>query len=227
MNAKMAWPSVAVFAVWASMGCRDASSTQSKEPSGPSFDVAVSDTDSCAPSHCRFKSTGEFVEVSWFDPGTPPGDTSSFPRITLFGSLSVSRNGSKTDARTFMSFSLTECRGDFNCTTTGGFGTIPNEDFTGTGRSMRVVTNTTGNPNFFTFGGGTGAIEVTWSSNGSFESSSNGTTETRTPTFRQHTTGQSTFVSATASGFVLSRTIVPGNFGRISTSRNVTIDIFH
>jgi hypothetical protein len=209
---------IIVLVVASILACRDVS----RSPGGPSFAVAA-DTGpgGCAATHCSFNTRGAAAYVSWFDPGTVSGDTGSSGGLQVYGSLSVSRSASET----FLFYIVTECR-PWGCTTArGGFGTIPTSDVSGNSSSMHLSTNTSGNPNFFTFAGSTGSIEVTWTANGLFEYHSNGTTQTIQPGFRQQTTGQSDDVAATASGSIVAYPIFPANSGSISANHNVTITI--
>ena len=212
--------SIIVLVLATAVACRDAS----RSPGGPNFAVAA-DTipGGCDAAQCHFNTRGAAAWVSWFDPRTvPPGDTGS-GGLQVYGSVSVSRGTSET----LLFYNVTECR-PWGCSTArGGFGTIPNGDFTGNSSSMRLSTNTTGNPNFFTYAGSTGPLEITWTANGLFESHSNGTTERIQPGLREHTSGQSDDISATASGTVVAYPIFTANSGNISTSHNVSIVINH
>jgi len=212
-----------VLVIVSVLACRDVS----QSPGGPSFStVADSGPDGCTATQCHFNTRGTAAWLSWLDVGTgvPPGDTGGGGGgRRVFGNVSVSRSASET----FLYYSVTECRG-YDCITgRAGFGTIPNGDFTGNGNSMQLSTNTTGNPNFFTYAGSTGTIEATWTANGLSEFHSNGTTERIQPGLREHTSGQSDDLSATASGTVVAYPIFPANSGSISTSHNVSMVISH
>jgi hypothetical protein len=92
---------------------------------------------------------------------------------------------------------------------------------------MHLNTNTTGNPNFFTYAGPTGTIDVTWVTNDVFAFHSSGTTRTTQPGLSMQQTGQSDDASATASGTIVYYPVFPGNSGAISSSHDVTIVINH
>ena len=211
---------IVVLVVASILACREVS----QSPDGPSFAVAADTSPvGCTATHCRFNTRGAAAWVNWYDPGTSgsPGDTGSGGGVQVYGYVSVSRSATET----FLYYGITECR-PWGCITgRSGYGTIPNGDLTGTTRSMRLSTNTTGNPNFYTYAGSTGLVEVTWTADGLFEYHSNGTTQTIQPGFRQQTTGQSDDVSATAVGSIVSYGIFPANSGRISSNHNVTITI--
>jgi hypothetical protein len=216
-------PILIILVVVSVLACRDVS----QSPGGPNFST-VADTGpvGCTAAQCHFNTRGAAASVSWFDPGTSvsPGDTGSGGGgVQVYGYVSVSRSTSET----LLFYGVTECR-PWGCSTVrGGFGTIPNGDFTGSGNSMQLSTNTTGNPNFFTYAGSTGPIATTWTANGLFASHSNGTSQLIQPGLREQTTGQSDDLSATASGTVVAYPIFAANFGNISTSHNVSIVINH
>src|SRR2546426_7356708 len=103
----------------------------------------------------HFVSNGDFGNLSWFEVDPAGGFT--------FGSLSVSRGGPTTDPQTFLSYFVFQCDPFFSCNLVrDGFGLIPNGDLGGGGNSLKLRTNTTGNPNFVTFAGPTGPVSVDW-----------------------------------------------------------------
>src|SRR2546422_5664839 len=92
----------------------------------------------------HFVSNGDFGNLSWFEVDPAGGFT--------FGSLSVSRGGPTTDPQTSLSYFVFQCDPFFSCNPVrDGFGLIPNGDLGGGGNSLKLSTNTTGNPNFVTF----------------------------------------------------------------------------
>jgi len=205
------------------VACRDAART----PDGPRFAVATdSGGGGCDATVCHFNARGAAADVNWFDPGTSvsPSDTGSTGGgVQVFGFLSVSQGATGT----LLYYGILECR-SWGCNTVGGgYGTIPNQDLTGNTRSMHLNTNTTGNPNFFTYAGSSGTIDVTWSGNDLFSYHANGTTRRTQPGLSEQETGQSDYVSATAAGTVVSYRIFAGNSGTLSSSHNATIVINH
>src|SRR5437762_3417993 len=87
----------------------------------------------------HFVSNGDFGNLSWFEVDPAGGFT--------FGSLSVSRGGPTTDPQTSLSYFVFQCDPFFSCNPVrDGFGLIPNGDLGGGGNSLKLSTNTTGNP---------------------------------------------------------------------------------
>jgi len=180
---------------------------------------------------------GDAANLNWFDPGTIAfasdtgggGGGGGGGGLVRFGYVSVSRGtvSSGGATQTFLFFSITECDVSFSfCNTVrGGFGTIPNDDFTVGGKTLQVHTNTSANPDFSTFAGPAGAVDVVWQMNGLFTVRSSGTTERSQPGFREHDVGQSTDVSANASGTVVGLPVFPVNQADISSNRSLTINI--
>jgi hypothetical protein len=215
-----------ILVVVSALACRDVS----QSPGGPSFsNVADTTPGGCTAAQCHFNTRGAAASVGWSDPGTTvstadTGGGGGGGGTQVFGYVSVSRSTTQT----FLYYGVTEC-GPWGCSTVrGGYGTIPNSDFSGNANSMRLSTNTTGNPNFFTYAGSTGPIETTWTANGLFEWHSNGTTQRIQPGLREQMNGQSDDVSATASGAVVAYPIVAAaNSGNISTNHNVSVVINH
>lgn len=209
-----------LVALAAGVACRDVS----RSPAGPSFAVAADSGGVCDASKCHFNSRGQSAYVNWFgtsasapaaDSGGGGGDAQ------VVGYVNVSRN---TD-QTFLYYGIMECR-YWGCTTVaGGYGTIPNADLSGNGKSTHLSTNTSGNPGFFTYAGPSGPIEITWTPNGLFEYHSNGTTQMIQPGFTQRQTGQSDDASATATGAVISYAILAGNSATMSSNHQVSITI--
>ena len=168
----------------------------------------------------HFVANGDLGSVSWFDPSLAGGFT--------FGSLSVSRGGPTTNPQTFLSYFVFECDATFSCSVTrDGFGLIPNGDLSGGRTSLRLSTNTTGNPNFVTFAGPSGVVSVDWRANGLFTQSSSGTNQISFPGFTQQFQGGSTAASANAAGSIVGLAISPNGSATIGTNHQVTIDISH
>ena len=209
---------------WAFVGCRDSSTAPRHGAAGrtPNF-ATVSDTGGgCGGSanQCHFVSNGSFGAVSWSSGDTLGGGGFSF------GNLNVSRGGPTNNPQTFLFYFVEQCDVFFNCSFFGGSGLIPNTDLSGAGKTLRLSTNTTGNPNFFTFAGPTGLISVDWKANGFFRVRQSGTIEQTFPSLRFHSSGVFTSASANATGSVVGLSISPDNFANIGTSTNVTINIF-
>lgn len=198
------------------VACRDVS----RSPGGPDFSVAAdSGGGPCDAKACQFNARGQAAYVDWYS-SVPPTDTGSGGGVQRYGYLNVARNASQT----FLYYGVTECTSWGCMTAGGGYGTIPNADLTGNTRSMHLSTNTTDNPNFITYAGPSGSIEVTWVANGLFEYHSNGTTQLIQPGFSQRQVGQSDDVSANASGRVTD-SFFSAATGSMSSNHNVTITI--
>ena len=209
-------------------GCKDSTATPAASANGPrpSFATA-SDTGGGGGgpgNQSHFVANGNSGSVNWFVSGSP-SDSGGGGGGFVFGSLGVSRGGSTNSPQTFLSYFIEQCDPFVGCTFFGGNGLIPNGDLSGGGQQLRLATNTTGNPNFFTFGGPSGLVTVNWSANGAFQVRSSGTTELIFPGFRQHSTGVSTSASANAVGSVVGVVVPPGSPGNIGTNQNVIIDI--
>lgn len=202
---------------------KDAATAPAKTLHGPSMAV-VSDTGGGGggTGQSHFVANGNSGFVNWFS----SGDTLGGGGFT-FGEVNVSRGGSVNNPQTFLSYFIEQCDPFFGCTLIEGSGLIPNNDLSGGGQQLHLATNTSGNPNFFTFGGPPGLVTVDWRANGAFQQRNSGTSDFIVPGFRQHTTGLSTSASASATGSVVGRVIPPGSSGDIGTNQNVIIDIFH
>jgi hypothetical protein len=201
--------------------CKDATTAPAKTTSRASFAVAA-DTGGGGGgpgNQSHFVANGDFGFVNWSGDSLGGGFT--------FGSLSVSRGGSVNNPQAFLSYFVEQCDAFFNCTFSQGFGQIPARDLSGGGKHLHLATNTSGNPNFFTFGGPAGLITVDWSANGFFTQRSTGTNDVTFPGFLQHQTGVSTSASAYASGGVVAIVIPSRSSGNIGTNQSVTIDITH
>jgi len=204
--------------------CRDSSTAPRPHATArtPNF-ATVSDTGGgCGGpgNQCHFVANGNFGGVSWSSGDTLGGGGFSF------GNLNVSRGGATNNPQTFLFYFVEQCDVFFNCTFLGGSGLIANTDLSGGGKTLRLSTNTTGNPNFFTFAGPTGLISVDWQANGFFQQRQSGTLEQDFPGFRFLSTGVSTFASANAAGSVVGVSISRDNFASIGTNTNVTLNIF-
>jgi hypothetical protein len=182
------------------------------------------------PGQSHFVANGNSGFVNWFTSGsaatvsdTGGGGGGGF----TFGQLSVSQGGSVNNPQTFLFYFIGQCDAFFFCIFKEGSGLIPNNDLSGGGQQLHLATNTSGNPNFFTFGGPPGLVMVDWRTNGAFQQRNSGTSDLIFSGFRQHTTGVSTSASANATGSVLGVVIPPGSAGNIGTNHSVTIDIFH
>lgn len=175
----------------------------------------------------HFVANGNSGFVSWFSSGGgTPGDTGIGGGFT-FGQLQVSRGGPVNNPQTFLFYFIEQCDAFFFCTLAEGSGLIPNNDLSGGGQQLHLATNTSGNPNFFTFGGPPGVITADWRANGAFQQRNSGTSDFIIPGFRQHSVGVSTSASANVAGSVVGTVIPPGSVGSIGTNQNVSIDIFH
>src|SRR5438046_1031881 len=166
----------------------------------------------------HFVSNGDFGNLSWFEVDPAGGFT--------FGSLSVSRGGPTTDPQTSLSYFVFQCDPFFSCNPVrDGFGLIPNGDLGGGGNSLKLRTNTTGNPNFVTFAGPTGPVSVDWRANGLFTQSSSGTSVLSFPGFTHRSQGNFTSASANATGSIVGVPISLTGSGDIGTNHQTTIDI--
>ena len=211
--------------------CKDSTTTAAARSAGPRPSLAtVSDTGGGGGgpgNQSHFVANGNAGSVSWFVSGGSgsPSDSGGGGGGFTFGSLGVSRGGPTNSPQTFLSYFIEQCDPFVGCTFLGGSGLIPNGDLSGGGQQLRLATNTSGNPNFFTFGGSAGLVAVDWRANGAFQQRSSGTTDLIFPGFRQHFTGVSTSSSANAAGSVVGLPVPAGSPGSIGTNQNVTIDI--
>lgn len=207
------------------LACRDAASA----PTRPSFAVANDTTPGgCTSNACQFNAFGDAAGANWSGSSTVvASDTGGGGGGggVVFGSLSVSRGGSPTAQETFLFYSIVEC-GAFGCfTVAGGFGTIPNGDFSASGPTYQLNTNTAGNAGFFTFAGAPGQIAAEWRGDGLFESRFTGTSQVTSPGVRQQSSGQTSYQSATATGSVIGFAVPAGTSGQISHDHQVRITI--
>ncbi len=200
--------------------CQDSSTAPSHGTAvrTPSF-LTASDPSGGGSSQFHFVANGDFAQVFWesFDGGG-----------FSFGFLSASRGGLVNNPQTFLFYFGEQCDIFGNCNFFDGFGLIPNRDLTKSDdQAIHLATNTTGNPNFFTFDGPTGLISVDWKANGFFQSRNSGTLEQDFPGFKFLRNGVFASASANATGSVVGVSISPNNSGGIGTNHDVTIDIFH
>jgi hypothetical protein len=225
METRLAGLCATLAFAWAFVACRDSSTAPQPRDAArtPNF-ATVSDTGGgCAGSgtQCHFVSSGNFGAVSWSFGDTLGGGGFGF------GNLNVSRGGPTNNPQTFLFYFVEQCDVFFNCRFFGGSGLIPNTDLSGGFKTLHLSTNTTGNPNFFTFAGPTGLISVDWKANGFFQQRQSGTLQQDFPGFRFFSNGVSTSASANATGSVVGVSMSPDNFANIGTNTNVTINIFH
>jgi len=211
--------------------CKDSTTTAAARSAGPRPSLAiVSDTvggGGGPGNQSHFVANGSAGSVSWFVSGgsRSPSDSGGGGGCFIFGSLGVSRGGPTNSPQTFLSYFIEQCDPFVGCTFLGGSGLIPNGDLSGGDQQLRLATNTSGNPTFFTFGGSAGLVAVDWRANGAFQQRSSGTTDLIFPGLRQHFTGVSTSSSANAAGSVVGVPVPPASPGSIGTNQNVTIDI--
>ncbi len=198
------------------VACRDSSTAPQNGPAArtPNFSTA-----SASASQFHSVANGNSGFVQWFSSGSDGGST--------FGDLSVGGTDSLTGSGPFLFYFIEQCDIFFNCNFFEGFGGIPNSDLSGGGKILHLSTNTSGNPNFFTFAGPTGLISVDWKANGFFQQRQSGTFEEDFPGFRFLSNGVSSSASANATGSVVGVSISLDNFGNIGSNHHVTIDIFH
>lgn len=171
-----------------------------------------------ASQQTHFVSSGDGGLVSF-------GDTNAGPS-PMFGFLNVSRGGSVQDPEVFLFYDIVLCD-PFCQTVAGGSGTIPDADLTGSARNtLRLDTDISGNPNFFSFGP-TGRITVVWVKTDAFSVRQSGTTEFVSGSFRNHQTGTFTNFSAAASGDVLGFLVGGSTPAQLGINQMVNIDISH
>ncbi len=215
------WSGLALVPVFGA--CKDSTTTPAAQANGPRPSLATA-TDTLPGggggpgNQTHFISNGAFGSTNWFSSDPSGGFT--------FGELSVNRGGSVTNPQAFLFYFIEQCNA-FGCTFSEGSGQIPGGDVAGGGKQVHLRTNTSGNPNFSTFGGSPGVITVDWTDNGFFTQRSSGTSEVTFPGFLQHSSGVSTSASANASGSVVGIVISPGASGNIGTNQNVIIDVSH
>jgi len=215
--------------------CKDSSTTSAAQAAGPrpSFATA-SDTGGGGGgpgNQSHFISNGTSGFVSWFTsngPGAPSDTGGGGGGGFTSGQLSVNQGGAVNNPQVFLFYFIEQCVAFFFCSFLQGSGTIPSSNLSGGGRHLHLATNTSGNPNFFTFGGPPGLITVDWRANGAFQQRSSGTSDLSfAGGFQQHTTGVSTSASANGTGSVVGIVVPPGSSGNIGTNQNVIIDISH
>ncbi len=210
--------------------CRDSSTglVGGARGRGPSFATASDTGGGGGPGNqAHFVANGDFGSVNWSGGfGLSVSDTGGGGGGFTFGTLNVSRGGPTNSPETFLSYFIERCDEFFNCQFFGGNGLIPNQDFGGGGKSLQLNTNTSGNPNFFTFAGPAGVVSVRWDANGFFQQRFSGTSQVTFPGVMQSSTGVSSSESANASGSVVGVLISPDNFGSIGSNTNVSIAIF-
>jgi hypothetical protein len=208
------------------VGCQEAA-TAPRKTGTPRFATAA-DTGGGGKSQFHFVSNGDGASANWASgDSSGSGGGSSF----ITGFLQVTRGGPTNNPQTFLSYQVeqTVCDPLFNCTFTllqGGFGTIPNGDFSGGGKQLRLRTNTSNNPNFIVFAGNGGLVSVTWQANGFFFSSSSGTSTFKSGTFSERFQGTSSNASATATGSIVGIPIDANQSSGIGSNHTVQIDIF-
>jgi hypothetical protein len=179
-----------------------------------------------------FRSSGEFASVSTFE-GTPTGFRQLF--------VSVSRGGTVSDPRTFLSFSTSELA-DGVLTRQFGFGSIPNESLTtdSQGRHLALQVDVNAVPGFqkfqsITVSGCTtttptvpsdGLISLSWDQTPDRWSRSEGHSMTQLGDFVLHSQGSFASFSATVQGSALGQGI-SGQFvfPTIGTNRNVFMQV--
>ncbi len=209
------WSGLALVPVFGA--CKD-STTNGPRPSFATATDTLPGGGGGPGNQTHFISNGAFGSTNWFSSDPSGGFT--------FGELSVNRGGSVTNPQAFLFYFIEQCNA-FGCTFSEGSGQIPGGDVAGGGKQVHLRTNTSGNPNFSTFGGSPGVITVDWTDNGFFTQRSSGTSEVTFPGFLQHSSGVSTSASANASGSVVGIVISPGASGNIGTNQNVIIDVSH
>ena len=237
MNRRFASVCAALALAYPLTACKDSTTTPAAQAAGPRPSLATaSDTGGGGGgpgNQSHFVSNGTSGFVSWFvsnsavvTSDTGGGGSGSGGFTT--GQLSVGQGGSVTNPQTFLFYFIEQCDAFFSCTFMEGSGLIPSSDLSGGGQQLHLATNTSGNPNFFTFGGPPGLITVDWRANGAFQQRSSGTSDLSfAGGFHQHVTGVSTSASANGGGSVVGSVVPPASPGNIGTNHNVVIDISH
>ena len=204
------------------VACRDSSTELEGRPAArtPTFATA-SDVSDGSGNQFHFNAQGDFANASWRTNGES-GFTS--------GNVSADRGGPPGDPQTSLSYLIQQCDFAFNCTVSFGFGQIPNQDFSVSGKSAQLNTNTAGNPNFTTFGAlPPGQVTVSWQDNGLLQQRSEGTLDesTNSGSFRLHQSGVRASASADGSGSVVGISFASAFFAQIGSNSNLTIVISH
>ena len=210
--------SLGFFALLA-VACRDAA-----PPAAPGVAAALTGP----PTISHFVSNGAQASVNWY--------SSDDAGVITFGSMGVNRGDAVNNPQTFLFYDVFQCTppGYFCAEIEGGYGTIPNGDFRGSGKTLHLSTNTTDNPNVARFVGNGGSIAVDWEVNGIFSYEQQGVFATSMPgdsvvpgstrtTFRQQ--GSFSSLSANARGSVFGRDLSIDASGGMGTAHNVTIQI--
>ncbi len=229
MKLRMTRLSAALALLGPFAGCKDSSSAPAaSRAAGQTPTFATAADSGGGPGQSHFIANGTSGSVNWtvFAGAPAPGDTGGGGGFT-FGQLNVSRGGTVNQPQTFLFYVVQQCDAFFSCSFMEGSGLIPNSDLSDAGQQLRLATNTTGNPDFFTYGGPTGLVAVAWKANGLFEQRSSGTLEQISPGFRQHFSGASSAVSADAAGSVVGLPVPPASPGTIGTNHSVSIQISH
>lgn len=217
MKSHPAYASLGLLTLVAAVACRDAS------PPGPNVAAALT-----PPVIQHFVSNGPFASVSW--------GTSDAAGVVTFGSIAINRGGSVNNPETLLSYDVFECTPpNYLCNEIeAGYGTIPNTDFTASGKRSQLSTNTSDNSSVTRFVGDGGSIVIAWETNGIFSYEQQGITVQSSPgdslvpgatrtTYRQQ--GSFSSLSANARGSVFGRDLPFGPNGGMGTSRNVSIQI--
>jgi hypothetical protein len=219
MKSHFACASIGLFALVTAVACRDAS-----PPAAPRVAADLTGP----PTIQHFVSNGPLANANWFG--------SDAAGVVTYGFVAVNRGDVVTNPQTFLSYDIVQCTppGYFCTEIEAGYGTIPNGDFTGGGKRMRLVTNTSDNPSVARFVGNGGSITVDWEVNGIFSYEQQGVTSTTMPgdtlvpgstrtTFRQQ--GSFSSLSANARGNVFGQDLPLDAYGGMGTAHNVTIEI--
>jgi hypothetical protein len=143
---------------------------------------------------------------------TYSSDSSGFS----YGYVSVNRGGPPSAPITWLYYQFQTCAITnswyYTCSQQAGNGTIPNDDFSGSGGRYRLQTDTTANPAFFVWAGPGGLIDVEWKKTETYQSRQSGVNEYSYFGFSYQTNGTSRSSSASASGNVAGNS-VPANGG--------------
>jgi len=219
MKSHFACAAIGCFVLVAAVACRDAS-----PPAAPTLAAALTGP----PTIQQFVSNGPLANANWY--------STDDAGVVTYGFVAVGRGDVVTNPQTILSYDVFQCTppGYYCVEIEGGYGTIPNADFSSSGKRMHLSTNTSDNPNVARFVGNGGSIVVDWETNGFFSYEQQGVTAITMPgdtlvpgstriTYRQQ--GSFSSLSASVRGTVFGRNLRLDAYGGMGTAHNVSIQI--
>ena len=146
-----------------------------------------------------------------------------FNTSLIVGFVFVTRTGSLAAPETFLSYLVID-------RLTGlaihdGSGIIPNEAFTSTASSGRLLVDTSSIAGFVHSTGAGGQLDILWTNSGTVETRSMGTTQIKMPTSKITIAGQRTLKAAVNQGSFLGQIVQGVINSTLGTNREVTITV--